>query len=393
MIAAAAIARPIEGVDDLGLVEATVQHVEQHGQPSAPSYTAATQSASSLREREEVIVCRFGWPRGLARLVAADAEDSFPERVWVVDNSGSMANGDGHRVVCRSEDVSSTKIVPCTRWQELRESVDFHSQLACALNAPTGFRLLNPPPRVQQYHVVGLGEDPDQELSSLKAAMASSPEGCTPLTQHIRDIRAEVQPRAAQLQQEGKMVAVVLATDGVPSDRSGYSTPSTKLQFQKALQDLRGLPIFLIVRLCTDEEPVAEFWNDIDQQVEIPLDVLDDFAGEAQEVFAHNPWLTYGLPLHRAREWGIRLKLMDLLDERPLLASEIHEFLCLFFCCELPDPEVEEWTVFGEALRTQLEAVPLVWNPVKQRPTPWIDVRELGRRYGGQGRAGSCLVS
>ena len=59
------------------------------------------------------------------------------------------------------------------------------------------------------------------------------------------------------------------------------------------------------------------------QELEFNLEVLDDFVSEAAELKTFNPWLTYGLPLHLSREFGLQDKLFDLLDERALNASEV----------------------------------------------------------------------
>lgn len=87
------------------------------------------------------------------------------------------------------------------------------------------------------------------------------------------------------------------------------------------------LPVLVIIRLCTSEKQVVEYWNNIDQQLELDIDVLDDQYGDAAEVNTHNPWLTYGEPLHRLREFGAIMKEMDIIDESTV-SSEQMRILC-----------------------------------------------------------------
>ena len=62
------------------------------------------------------------------------------------------------------------------------------------------------------------------------------------------------------------------------------------------------------MRLDEDDERIVDYWNNIDSELELEMDVLDDLLGEASEVMSVNPWLTYGEPLHRLREFGITVK-------------------------------------------------------------------------------------
>ena len=69
----------------------------------------------------------------------------------------------------------------------------------------------------------------------------------------------------------------------------------------------------MVIRLCTNEKKVTEFYNQIDEVLEFNLEVLDDYLDEAKEVHRHNKWLNYALPMHRCRELGYHDRLFDLL--------------------------------------------------------------------------------
>ena len=68
----------------------------------------------------------------------------FALRIWIVDNSGSMQKTDGHRII-HSKNREVVKMVPCSRWEEIAECVDYHIKMAGLIGAPTRFRLLNNP--------------------------------------------------------------------------------------------------------------------------------------------------------------------------------------------------------------------------------------------------------
>ena len=55
-----------------------------------------------------------------------------------------MQATDGHRFIetASSKDV---KVVSCSRWDEIRDCIMYHAQMAGCLEAPTTFRMLNDP--------------------------------------------------------------------------------------------------------------------------------------------------------------------------------------------------------------------------------------------------------
>jgi hypothetical protein len=153
----------------------------------------------------------------------------------------------------------------------------------------------------------------ETNMAALFRTLEGSPQGRTPLCRHIREITEQIRAAAPTLSANGHKATVVICTDGESSDGDVAA----------AISPLKDLPVQIVLRMCTDEEKISEYWNTVDSQLEIGLDILDDFAGEAKEVTTANPWLVYGEPLHRLREWGVSIKEFDLLDESKLSSEEM----------------------------------------------------------------------
>jgi hypothetical protein len=329
-----------------------------------------------------------GYTEGLAYSIN-ELKYNFPLRMWVVDNSGSMGMTDGNRFI-PSANNRDMKMIPCTRWNEIQDCVNYHVQLSALLTAPTVFRLLNNPgisAGAQEFDVATKGEEliPSDVDNALNIMTKARPSGCTPLTDHIKEIHATVTAMKDSLESQGKRVVIVLATDGLPTNSFGECNTFIKNQFVQSLRGLEGLPVWIVIRLSTDEEDVVDFYNNLDDQLELSMDVLDDFCGEAAEIYEHNPWMNYGLPLHRLREMGFHDRVLDMIDERPLTKGEIRDFCLLLFgvdkCDALPDPGID-WDGFVARVKELLSTEELQWNPMKKKLMPWINLKKLEKQYG-----------
>ena len=50
------------------------------------------------------------------------------------------------------------------------------------------------------------------------------------------------------------------------------------------MRPLEHLPVWVVIRLCTDEDKMVDYWNGIDNEIELNMDVIDDPLGEAEEI-------------------------------------------------------------------------------------------------------------
>lgn len=264
-----------------GLVDAVVQTFPRGlNEPRAKSFLASR-----------------NWPSGLQDTFIRSCK-KIPIRFFIVDDSGSMSINDGRKIV--RSGTRKAKMVTCTRWSELTDALSFHIDLAEAALAPTEFRLLNGADPV----LVGMGDDNEEGKAFAKEVIAEDPAGQTPLVAHINCVVSAIKKMATNLRANGQRAAVIIATDGESTDGN----------VAEAMKPLQKLPVWVVIRLATDAPEIVKYWDDIDKQLELEMDVLDDLVQDARQVERVNPWLRYGDELHRMREFGASFKEMDLID-------------------------------------------------------------------------------
>ena len=227
-----------------------------------------------------------GFPSGLADTMMSNLK-KCTHRFFVIDDSGSMSTNDGNRLENTSRGL---RRINCSRWNELKPQILWHAKFAYVAQAKTEFRLLNGAEAI----TIGDKEDDGNNLRIFQTVMEGGPRGMTPLCKHINEIARKIRQMAPQLRQNRELAVVTIYSDGVASDGT----------LSSVIRSLEGLPVWVVIRLCTDSEEVVNYWNDIDQNVEVELDVLDDLFGEAEEVMSVNKWLVYGDALHKLREFG-----------------------------------------------------------------------------------------
>ena len=142
-------------------------------------------------------------------------------------------------------------MVPCSRWSELTQSLRFLAEMAHFGSVPTEFRMLNRGAPIR----VGFGnEGPLTGLDKFCAQLEDSPAGGTPLCRHIGEIVRLVAAREQELRAAGQMACVIIATDGEASDGDLVS----------AMRPLKNLPVWIVVRMCTNQSQIVDYWRAID---------------------------------------------------------------------------------------------------------------------------------
>jgi hypothetical protein len=321
-----------------------------------------------------------GWPAGLQEALLKSVK-KLPLRYFICDDSGSMLTNDGHRILGSGP---STKIIGCTRWSELVDSLRFHAELSVAAGAPSEFRLIN----VAKPIMLGMGEGDEESLEELNELFENGPAGQTPICDHIRAVIADIRSMEDKLKANKQRVAVIIATDGEATDGD----------IAEAMKPMQDLPVWVVIRICTDEDKIVSYWNDIDEELELEIDVLDDFSAEGVEVTTVNGWLTYGEPMHKLREFGAVIKECDLLDESTLSTEQMHVIVSILLAKgdtrAMPHPEAD-WEGFLAKVKEANDRDPPVFDPLTLSLKPWIKIPEMCSVYKRKDttKSAACTIS
>ena len=188
------------------------------------------------------------WPHGLQSLLFEEVR-KLPLRVFIIDDSGSMSSTDGKKNVMYK---GKNRLVKCSRYEELAESMTFHAKLSHKLAVESHFYFLNSTSTPVIIGAYGSGSQTQEESANqigiLEAILGNSPGGGTPLCRTIDQvIKRDIRPAVEELRAAGQRISLVICSDGESSDG----------QVSSHLRVLHGLPVWVVVRLCTDEDKVS----------------------------------------------------------------------------------------------------------------------------------------
>lgn len=333
-----------------------------------------------------------GVPWGLARLINAE-DQKIALRIFLLDNSGSTNSMDGQYF------SSDGKKMPCSRWEEIKHLALQQAEWNARISTPCEFILLNPPSQrplgeyregIDHVTVDAAQGDVTEQINSLATMLErTEPRGVTPLALRLQEIYDRVRADSLEFVKQDQRVFLVIATDGLPTGPyDARSTPETCYAFVRNLRKLTNdLPVFIVIRLTTDEAQVVKYFNQLDNEVELTLEVLDDMKHEANEIYkCGNRWLTYSPLIHRIREGGTFVKLFDLLDERKFTPPEVFAFVQLLLRDENEEVFPFEPDAFLQEVESRLPNVERVYDVRKACMAPCIDLQEVRRAMLPRGR-------
>jgi len=326
----------------------------------------------------------LGVPTGLASTLAQE-DRRIGLRIYLLDNSGSMNSVDGTLI----KELPGGRIQQqtCTRWEEICSFAKDHARWNLATGVPAEFVLLNSAGRMgvaygslpqEGIDYVRVDRNRPTSMDDLDRLLRNNtPRGGTPITARLQEIGSMIHQEVGNLASQGQMVFLTLATDGVPTDHAGNDDRMRLINEIKRL--LHSLPVQMVIRLCTDEPAVVQFYNSIDEECELALDIIDDFESEAKEIAASgNDFFVYTTTIQRIREAGTLCKLMDSIDEQTLNPTEMRRFIELLSGDDALS-RCGDNKSFVVGVKSLVSRRPAIYDPVARTMRPFLNIRAIKR--------------
>lgn len=225
-------------------------------------------------------------------------------RYYILDDSGSMEMSDGEIY-----NEATGKMIKDSRYNEMKSSVTPNFNICASAKIRSLFSTLNTGSVEINPDSTKTQKDYQNEFSQI----TRTTNGATPLLADLESLKEHMK------QTPGKKFLVIYS-DGVSSDGD----------ITNVLIEIQKMNVNIVIRLCTDEQSVVDYWEQLDAIPELKLDIIDSYEDEKISIAKKNPSLNYTYHFHRLREFGLTMGEIEKLDEISLTEGQISRLNDLF---------------------------------------------------------------
>lgn len=307
--------------------------------------------------------------------------DKSQYAMYVIDNSVSMNTYDG-KIFLEDKTGKITKLQGVSRWNEARYKTMKCAQYNIDRGMKSGYYLLNPKniyaskweEDIDCIHIDPEKDNMADKLDILEKRIldSSNIRGNTPLGKITQHFKNSLHTFINSENYQHIPVCLNFITDGMPNSSSSFESQLRYLS--------KNYNIFLVINLCTEDDSIVEYYNDLDKKLGTELsgvDVIDDLESEQLEVIkAGNTFVTYSNAIHICRMAGCYSVVSDLLDE-----EKLGIFYANKLCRELLDPSskhLPQWSEDREKYLSKLKGLNYqVYDFYYKSFRPLIDVSKI----------------
>lgn len=224
-------------------------------------------------------------------------------RFYIGDDSGSMGIADGKY-------FNGILYSQCTRFEEMLEGLSESFSICSRAGINSEFISLN---NGKITIKSGGNDNLEQDDRTFKSTFYT-PNGGTPLRKTLSDLLDNIKRLPKDERKK-----LVLYSDGESSDGD----------ITNIIKEIQSYNTSITIRLCTDESQIIQYWEKIDKQLEIRLDIIESYTEEKTAVIKINKDLRYTNHIHRLRQFGIISNDFDRMDETKLTESQINKINAL----------------------------------------------------------------